>query len=272
MSDTNSIFDDAKPVTPVVDGAATPNANDGNALDTILSSIKNDRGEPKYKSVEDALVALRHSQEYIPTLTSQLTERDRELEDLRKTKAKQEELQTLVDRLTQSKPNDAQTSTGFDENKIAELVDQRLKASKQAQTSTENRGMVEAALRSKFGDEKIAEVVRIKAEEMGLSPKEMSDLAARSPKAVLTMFGVSGEAAFKQANKPPADSSVNAHTFQAPPGTLIGRETFQLPLGATHQHMQVLQENASKMVDELHSRGMTVDDLTDPRLFFKIMK
>ena len=272
MSDENSIFNDASQATPGASGAATPNANELSALDTILSSIKNDRGEPKYKTVEDALVALRHSQEYIPQLNSKLTERERELEELRSTKSKQDELENLVKRLTQSNDSANTNAANIDESKIAELVERKLEATQQAQTSSQNRSMVEAALREKFGDEKVGEVLRIKAEEMGLSKQEIADLAARSPKAVLTMFGVSGEGVQRQPRALPTDSSVRTDAFNIQPGTFIGRETFPLPLGATNHQMQVLQENAKKMVEELHSRGMSVDDLTDPKTFFKIMK
>ena len=272
MSDENSIFNDASQATPGASGAATPNANELSALDTILSSIKNDRGEPKYKTVEDALVALRHSQEYIPQLNSKLTERERELEELRSTRVKQDELENLVKRLTQSNDSANTNAANIDESKIAELVERKLEATQQAQTASQNRSMVEAALREKFGDEKVGEVLRIKAEEMGLSKQEIADLAARSPKAVLTMFGVSGEGVQRQPRTLPTDGSVRTDSFNTQPGTFIGRETFQLPLGATNQQMQVLQENANKMVEELHRNGMSIDDLTDPRTFFKIMK
>lgn len=272
MSDDTSIFNDASQVTPDANGAATPNTNGTNALDTILSSIKNDRGEPKYKTVEDALVALRHSQEYIPQLNSRLTERERELEELRSKTVKQDDLENLVKRLTQSNDNANTNAANIDESKIAELVERKFAATQQAQTASQNRSMVETALREKFGDEKVGEVLRIKAEEMGLSKQEIADLAARSPKAVLTMFGVSGEGVQRQPRTLPTDGSVRTDSFNTQPGTFIGRETFQLPLGATTHQMQVLQENANKMVEELHRNGMSIDDLTDPRTFFKIMK
>lgn len=272
MSDTNSIFNDASQVTPGANGAATPNTTDTNALDTILSSIKNDRGEPKYKTVEDALVALQHSQTYIPQLTTKLTERERELEDLRKQKSNTADLEALVERLTQSNQSSNTNAGAIDESKIAELVEKKLHASQQAQTASQNRSMVEAALREKFGDEKVGEVLATKAVEMGLSKQEIADLAARSPKAVLTMFGVSGEGVQRQPRTLPTDSSVRTESFNQQTGSFIGRETFQLPLGATNQQMQILQENANKMVEELHKNGMTVDDLTDPKTFFKIMR
>ena len=272
MSTDNSIFSDASPATPVPNGAATPNTSNNDALDTILQSIKNDRGEPKYKSVEDALVALRHSQEYIPLLNSKLTERERELEELHKQKNSQAELESLVERLTQSNQAPNTNAGAIDESKIAELVEQKLQASRQAQTATENRNMVETALRQKFGDEKIAEVLQHKAQEMGLSKQEIADLAARSPKAVLTMFGVSEDGVQRQPRTPPTESSVRTEAFSGQVPVLIGRETYQLPLGATDQEVRVLQQNANKMVEELHKQGMSVEDLTDPKVFFKIMK
>ena len=50
---------------------AVANASNGqsdNSFADLLGSIKNERGEPKYKDVQTALDALKHSQDFIPQL------------------------------------------------------------------------------------------------------------------------------------------------------------------------------------------------------------
>ena len=61
MSDT--IFEKEK-VEPSQE--STPNQN--NLFNDQLDTIKNDKGERKYGTVEQALEALKHSQEFIPSL------------------------------------------------------------------------------------------------------------------------------------------------------------------------------------------------------------
>jgi len=56
-------------------GATPPQENNplpSDDLSTLLSGIKNERGEQKYKDVKTALEALKHSQEYIPEVKSKL--------------------------------------------------------------------------------------------------------------------------------------------------------------------------------------------------------
>ena len=54
--------------------------NVSNPFDDLLNNIKNDSGERKYNSVESALEALKHSQEYIPTLKDEKNNMSQELE------------------------------------------------------------------------------------------------------------------------------------------------------------------------------------------------
>ena len=84
MPDQASIFNEQNPATqPTQNGDNTPGAQGSNDLANLLGSIKNERGEPKYKSVEDALVGLRNAQEYIPQLTQKLSTQELELKAAR---------------------------------------------------------------------------------------------------------------------------------------------------------------------------------------------
>ncbi len=84
MSDQTSVFAEQsqEPATPAQEQApqqeqqsqvqqpeqpAAPQPSD-NVFADQLASITNERGEPKYKDLPTALQALKHSQEYIPSL------------------------------------------------------------------------------------------------------------------------------------------------------------------------------------------------------------
>ena len=47
------------------------NTQSSNYLE-LLKEIKNDKGEQKYKTPEEAFKALKHAQDYIPTLHQQI--------------------------------------------------------------------------------------------------------------------------------------------------------------------------------------------------------
>lgn len=272
MSQDNSIFNDAGATTPPdsssTEAGTQPQVNN-DQLGTLLSGIKNERGEQKYKSVEDALKALNHSQNFIPQLQGQLEAKEAALLAAQSKDADIAALQETVAKLTQ-KITEAPTTQGqpVDEDAIAEIVGRQLQREQAAKKQQDNLGIVTGALGKQFGD-KAADVFYGKAQELGMTREQINELAASSPQAVLTMFGVNGGASLKKANNPPY-GSVNTAGFSGNAGkSFIGRETTQLSMGASHRESAVLLENAKRMAQELQENGMSVHDLTDPTTFFK---
>lgn len=270
MTIENNIFNDAGTTPPENSGTpagAVPGSN--NDLDTLLAGIKNERGEQKYKTVNDALKALGHSQAFIPELQSkvkqtedqmnQAAEKLRELDTLKDTVAK------LTEQLT--KRPDA-PSGGLSEDDIAGLVDNRLAAQRAQEAAQRNTQSVIAALQKQFG-EKAGDVFYGKAQELGMSQVQINALAASSPQAVLAMFGVTGGVSQKQTINPPP-STINTAGFKGTqPKSWIGREENIKPLGSTTQDMMDQMENAKRMVEEMNEKGISLHDLTNPKNFNK---
>lgn len=272
MTTDSSLFEASAPTQGTPSGAATTTPPNTEAqLGTLLASIKNERGEPKYKSVEDALVALQHSQSFIPQLRQEndlLKQRQQEQEA---SLARMTTLEEEVRKLTQGNPAQGTPPAAVDQETIAKLVEQSLTSAQQAQLAKANQQKVVEAITNKFGAEKAGELFYAKAAELGFSQADINALAGKSPEAALRIVGISEAPAHRQGITPPS-STVRTEGFQGHPGSLIGRETTTLPLGATTHDHQRLMENARGMVDELHQRGMSVEDLTDPRNFQKWMK
>lgn len=160
-----------------------------NKLNDLLDNIKNDSGERKYSSVESALEALRHSQEYIPNLKS---DKDKLTEELDKLKGQQnqiDDLATIVERLTAKKvePSD-QTNETLGEQDVAKLVQKILGQNKSESLRDTNTASVTKALADKYGTEAEKEFYG-KAEALGMTKEAFNDLAATSPTAVLSFFG-----------------------------------------------------------------------------------
>jgi len=268
MSD-QTIFDSnsngGNPPNPSGGASTPPNVPDNQALLTLLSEIKNERGEPKYKTLPEALNALRHSQEYIPTLTSQLSQKDAELASARAEAARVAELERVVQELTQRTPTGSTTPAGLTAEQIADLVERNMETVKAKDVAKQNTALVAASLQAALGTEAESKY-NAKAAELGMSVMELNALTARSPKAVLAMFSVAS-APVKTGS--PTHSTVNTTGLTPSQETFISRNKDSVVIGSTHQDTMREFHNSNKMVEELHVSGKTVHDLSSPKEYFK---
>lgn len=246
-------------------GSNTPNTHQTNQLDTMLSMIKNESGEQKYKTVEDALKALSHSQAFIPSLKSELETTKNQLAQYQAQAAKIEELERTISQLTQNNQKSNEPSTTVSEEMIAKMVSDSLNKVTSEAKQKENLISVVNKVKELHGD-KASEVFYGKATELGFSADEINTLAAKNPTAVFKMLGIEGAS-----NKPTTltQSSINTTALPVNTGETIGRNQKSVLLGASTQ--DVIQESraARQMVEELHKQGKSVHDLTDPKVYFK---
>lgn len=270
MSDPTSIFNSTTPpVTPDPNGGSnTPNAQIDPALTTMLMEIKNERGEPKYKTMQDAIIALKHSQDYIPQLNQKLNQANEELTTLKTAVGRMEELERTVQALTQrNEPGSTTPQQVVTEEQIAELVTKTLTRTQQETVAKANLKKVVDALSQKFGAE-AEKVFYGKAGDLGMTAQEMNALAAKTPVAVLKLLGL------ENTNTPantgaPTTTTVNTSGFQPTSNSLIGKNPKSALIGATTQELRQESDNARRMVEELHAQGKTIHDLTDPKVYFK---
>lgn len=242
-------------------------APSGGDLTTLLGQIKNERGEPKYKSVEEALKALQHSQEYIPQLTTKIAGMETELNAAKAGLSKVEELERTVLQLTQktsSSPDPAPQA--ITPEKIAEIVETALTVRQTKEQASKNLNSVVTAVAAKHGD-KAEEVFYGKAKELGISRAEFNEMAAKSPAAVLSLLGLTGGT--PSGLTQPKPQTFNTDGFQATPDTKVKRADKSSLYGATTQEVHQESENAKKLVEEIHAQGMTMHDLTNPKVYFQ---
>jgi hypothetical protein len=259
MADQPSIFGSTEqPPTQ-----ATPNANPAggnpvgappaNDVTTLLSSIKNERGEQKYQTLEAALEGLRNAQEFIPSLRQQTAER-------------------TLNALTSQQPPTQQTAAPVvDANVVADLVNRTLTQREQQAVAQANLNTVVTTLQSVFGTDAESKFYG-RAGEFGMTREEMNALAAKSPQAVLTMLGVNQQPQQKGNQVNPTSSTVNTAAYTPNPQSFIGRNPKGVIVGATYQDIKESSQRAKDMVKELHDKGMSVHDLTDPKVYAKFFK
>ena len=103
-----------------------------------------------------------------------------------------------------------------------------------------------------------------------MSNQEMNALASKSPKAVLTMFGLTAEP--RNVNVAAIPGTVNTQAYQPKQDSFVGRNTKSAMIGATTEDLHMEAANSRKMVEELHAAGLTVHDLSDPKIYKKYFK
>lgn len=272
MTDSNSLFQ-AKQETPAgtEQQGGSPNTPQTNALDTLLSAIKNPQGEQKYRSVEEALVGLAHAQTYIPEVKNELRTAQAQLAELQKQAEKVNTLEQTILELTQRGKEKDTPQSNISEESIAGIVAAQMRNLKQQDAQISNAETVRNAIIKQFGNEKAAEVFNAKAAELGMTPEDLTAIAVKSPKAALAMIGVSGDNAHKQLKTSPAGTQVRSDGTPVRAQSLIGNtDAFKLRLGATSSDVLAMKRNSDQLMEELLENGVTTHDLTDPATYFKI--
>jgi len=165
-----------------------------NPYSNQLAGIVTGEGRQKYETVDKALEALAHSQYFIPTLETKVTEQEGTINQLREELAKHKGVQELVDQLgnhqQQEQPDVTPSAAAIGEEQIVSILEATLEKRKLQQTVTTNTQTVDQALTAKYG-EKAAQVVQDKAKELGTTPEALGELAKQQPNVVLSLFQAS---------------------------------------------------------------------------------
>ncbi|MBL4654110.1 MAG: hypothetical protein JKY53_14795 [Flavobacteriales bacterium] len=225
--------------TPVTDTPVTQPSSNQNQYGDHLSAIKNERGETKYNTVEEALQGAAHAQKKIAEDAATMQTLQQELITAREEAAKLKGALNVADLIKPQTPEPNQVSspaeqTGLSEEQASELFKklsvQQSEDAKRAQNVLE----VVNTLKDKFGNQ-ASDLFYKKAEELNLSKDQMNKLASESPKAALQMFeGVTVE------NLNPTQTSVNTTSSPAPEirnGPLPKAEKSML-IGATSEDLK----------------------------------
>lgn len=219
----NNIFTD-----PTKDQTASPAAD---ALTTKLASIVNENGEPKYANVETAIDALKHSQEFIPSLKSQMTEQEAEISRLRAQVAKQEGVQEVLERFTkqpqaQQEEQNVTPSATLGQADVESLVQNMFQAQAQQTMAEKNLAQVQNSLAAQYGD-KASDHIASKAAALNTTREALLEMAKTNPTMALTLLGGS-----KQPTTAPSYGGTNTTGFSTPAITELTRPAESLMTGA----------------------------------------
>jgi HD-GYP domain-containing protein (c-di-GMP phosphodiesterase class II) len=187
-------------VTDIFNAQEETNSEDNNNNDAArqqadifvakLLDIKREDGSPKYESVEDALDALKASQEHIRNIeaeNAQLKTKASESDQLKETLARLQENKNV----NEEKPSDkTNTNGGLSEEAAAALIEKTLERKQQETAAINNIKSVQDQIIQKYGSrEKAQEFIVNKSKELNISPEDLKTLSARSPNAALALLG-----------------------------------------------------------------------------------
>lgn len=210
--------------TPETDGGQQEQQVSSNAFDQLLAGITSADGRQKYSSVEDALKSLPHAQSHISQLEDDNKQLKSQMEQMQEQLSKMSKYEELLANQQASQGNQNDNSGGgLDEAKIAQLVQQQMTAAEKQKSAQQNAQTVVKELSELFGDQQAAsKAFAEKARELEVDESFLSDMARRSPKAVLSYFSTN------QTKTPKStQSDVNTTSFQSKPeqpkGKLYGK-------------------------------------------------
>ncbi len=224
------------PVAPVVTAV----------FDDKLKTIVNDKGEPKYKNVDDALASIPSAQAHIKQLEEEAKVRDAEILRLREEETKAKTLEDIVAKLqntTDPARNLTPPNTGLSDDAIDKKLDERLAVRERTARAQQNVVEVTNILTAKFG-EKTKEAVAAKAAEFGYTPRELGELSSSNPKLVLSLFG-----------EKPAVSTPTVSSASTPLVTSVEEKPLERPkqslivgIGATDKNRKALMKEIKDRV------------------------
>jgi vacuolar-type H+-ATPase subunit I/STV1 len=157
----------------------------------------------KYQTPEDALKSVPHAQKHIQTLEQELASVKEEL-------TKRRTAQELLDEIKSGLPQEnTPQAVEFDQDRLAQIIDQTLSAKEQQRTAKQNAQAVTQEFTKVYGD-KAEEVYLSIARDSGLSVQQLNSLAASSPSAVLKLAGLT-KSTVGVATK--SSGNINTETF-----------------------------------------------------------
>lgn len=205
-TENQSIFN--AQATPDTTNTATPPAVSPSTTPNLPPEVLEFVGAgKKYSTVDDAIKSVPHAQNHIKSLTEELAKAKQELESRRTTESLLEELKRT------GIPNTETPSVkGLTPEEVQKLVVQTLTQTEAEAKAKQNVSSVINNFASKFGTNAEAEYIKL-AQESGLSVKELNQLSASSPSAVLKLAGLTGKQEQTVVSKP--TSTVNTQTFNS---------------------------------------------------------
>lgn len=162
---------------------------------SILDQVVQVKGNEKFKDPEVLAKSVLAADDHIKNLERQLKEMREDLsnrmtaeEALKALDAKAEELASRSFRREEVETPEKTTTTGVNPEQVEAIVTEALQKRTQEETFRSNLELVNRQLSETFGAEAV-NAVKTRAQELGLAPDRLIDMAKESPNAFMAMMG-----------------------------------------------------------------------------------
>lgn len=218
---------------PSAEPQQTPDVDVNALLADQLASIKNEEGNQKYSTVDDALKGASNAQEHISRLEA-------ELKEARADSEKSATMQDIMNSIKGEATADDPQQNQLNEDDIGSMFEQLLTKHKHQEAAAANETAFSNKVTELYG-EKAKEVLGGKAKELGIGMDILQDMARRSPQAALQLVGATSGG--NLGNRP--SSTVN--TVSQPNNPDAPERTFSMAGGTTKDLMSEWQRIKSKV-------------------------
>lgn len=163
-----------------------------NPFEDLLKTIKNEEGQPKFKSAEDALKSIPHKDQHIATLEGETSQYKAEIArlntELETRKSVEDALAALNGQRTPPAPKeDPPKEAGLSQEQVQQLMQEALQKQAQDAAKEANLNSVLSALNERFGDNQ-AEALQKVVENSGLTAESFKEMAMTNPNVVKTLL------------------------------------------------------------------------------------
>lgn len=160
--------------------------------------------ELKTKPVDELAKGKAHADMFIEHLKEELKGLKEELDKRTNAEKLLEELKNARQERSES---EAPKGAGIEPDDVKSLVQELLSQEAEKKTATDNLTVVQSTIKEKYGDKSI-EFIANKARELGVSPKELEAMAAKSPKMFFNAIGFENDSVTTSITKGSINSEI----------------------------------------------------------------
>ena len=176
--------------------------DNSSSSDVLLDQFKTESGDRKYKTIEDALKALAHSQNHIQTLEQEAKESRDKITQLGAKVQESETIDNFLKRYEEQSSNKQDTTVSptnekgvsLKEEDIISLVRNQLDQDSAKKVAQQNIDRVQSTLLEQAENDpaKVTTLISEVSKQLNTTPDALKDLASRNPDIVLRLFNTKG--------------------------------------------------------------------------------
>jgi hypothetical protein len=181
----------------------------------------------KYSSVEELAKGQMNGDQYINQLKEELEGIRGELDKRLTAEEMVQEIKREREELKANQNATENTTPQYNEEAVTDLISKTFDAREGKKVAEANINVVDAKMKELYGNDKAAQVVKDKAQAMGVSLDWLQDAAAKSPSAFFSVMGISLEGGKTTTPSATVSSTTNTQAVEQVHASGIQQDTWK---------------------------------------------